>query len=97
MRLMERGECVMHQASGAYSMCILQVRLRCPALQLAEHEATGRRSGHMDASRPSRRANIEVDVGYWPFVVAVSGEVDFSSGRLMWRRWHGNTRTVTEL
>jgi len=51
----------------------------------------------MDASRPSRRANIEVDVGYWPFVVAVSGEVDFSSGRLMWRRWHGNTSTVTEL
>ena len=62
--------------------------LQC--VQLGEHEpraheATGRRSGHMDANRAPRRANIEVDVGvrgvvgYWPFVVLVSGEV--GSGR----------------
>ena len=36
----------------------------------------------MDANKEPRRANIEVDVGvvgYWPFVVLLSGEVD--SGR----------------
>jgi len=40
----------------------------------------------MDASRPSRRANmanIEVDVSYWPFfAVFVSGEVDWQDGRM---------------
>ena len=56
--------------------------LQCPARRTRAHEASGRRSGHMDANKEPRRANIEVDVGvvgYWPFVVLVSGEV--GSGR----------------